>query len=547
MTSDVMIRRYRRQMILPAMLLLSLTLVAMIVQNMMAALIWDDAYLFTRYAHRLLNDGVLTWNPGESAVYGLTAPAYLLVVIPLYVLTQFQPALTLSLASVLCGAGFVLLMMSLVWRYSGAQHTLIRWLTVLLVMVSLLAAAGDLSVHFTGGMDTTFAMMMLTAFLLLLNQAEQAPRWQHNPIVAITGGLLFAVRPDIVLFPVCVILLKIVSKSDRVAGLWQLLWLAAVLMSQLLAGWLLMGTPLPLPFYVKSTAIYGEAFYTFYEGESLRFLVDYLRACSIPLLLIAISLVSQPRQWVSRLSDSDRGLILATGLFIAYHALLVTPVMGFHARFYYPAFPVILYVAARSLVLLTEYMPATVCANLRCYPFPVLLVPVIMIPAFLNPAPLLLMVTRALDAESLWRQQFMNFDPLAAYDSRYRRNWYQLDAVSSLPDDLVMATTEVGLVAALNPEKRIIDLSGLNTPQIAHFGFSADWLFQESQMPDLLYLPFPHYRNMIVEIETHPIFLRDYVYYPADMMGMNMGIAVYRQSSYASDILERLTYDNDNY
>ena len=40
------------------------------------SLVYDDAFMFARYAHNVIVHNAITWNPGQPPVYGLTSPAY---------------------------------------------------------------------------------------------------------------------------------------------------------------------------------------------------------------------------------------------------------------------------------------------------------------------------------------------------------------------------------------------------------------------------------------------------------------------------------------
>ena len=98
-----------------------------------------------------------------------------------------------------------------------------------------------------------------------------------------------------------------------------------------------------------------------------------------------------------------------------------------------------------------------------------------------------------------------------------------------------MATTEVGIPAAMNPQKIIVDLSGLNETNFVRNGFSADYLFQNYQ-PDLIYMPHPHYQRTIEQISGHPHFVQSYEYFPASVLGVEMGVALKRDSRYHSEM-----------
>ncbi|MDP6777923.1 MAG: hypothetical protein QGI83_14290, partial [Candidatus Latescibacteria bacterium] len=51
-----------------------------ILARLSAGFVLDDAFMFVRYADRLLADGRLAWNPGGESTYGPTSLLYLAVV-----------------------------------------------------------------------------------------------------------------------------------------------------------------------------------------------------------------------------------------------------------------------------------------------------------------------------------------------------------------------------------------------------------------------------------------------------------------------------------
>src|SRR5262245_16582256 len=44
--------------------------------------LWDDSYMFQRYAQNVVGDGRIAWNPGGEAAYGLTSPLFLIIAVP---------------------------------------------------------------------------------------------------------------------------------------------------------------------------------------------------------------------------------------------------------------------------------------------------------------------------------------------------------------------------------------------------------------------------------------------------------------------------------
>src|SRR5689334_15846618 len=78
----------------------------------------DDAYMFVRYADHLLKYGCLCWNVPGPRTYGLTAPAYLAVVVPVRLMAASSPRLTVMLSSSLSGVLWFALLYRLMKRHA---------------------------------------------------------------------------------------------------------------------------------------------------------------------------------------------------------------------------------------------------------------------------------------------------------------------------------------------------------------------------------------------------------------------------------------------
>ena len=151
--------------------------------------------MFVRYADNVLRDGKLAWNPGGEAVYGLTAPLFLAVVIPMRLVFPAAPALAAQASSLLCGFVFVLLLAALVKRCAEPDSAG-RFVIALLVLCPTLLLDRMIVTHFLSGMDTTFALAALTAFLLLAVRAEnKADRLRGRSCSALIGGVIVSRSP----------------------------------------------------------------------------------------------------------------------------------------------------------------------------------------------------------------------------------------------------------------------------------------------------------------------------------------------------------------
>jgi hypothetical protein len=120
-----------------------------------------------------------------------------------------------------------------------------------------------------------------------------------------------------------------------------------------------------------------------------------------------------------------------------------------------------------------------------------------------------------------------------AYTKKFGDYWFCLDKFSKLPNDCSFATTEIGYPLAMNPERTIIDLAGLNETSIAHNGFSADYFFRTYQ-PDLIYMPHPSYDIIDSQIRNDQYFVSHYELFSSTMISARMGIAIHKDSRYFS-------------
>ena len=524
----MIIRRYTYHVVVPLVVVCVGIFLLMLVQRLSSLSVWDDAYMFVRYADNLLEYGNLAWNPNGDITYGLTSLAYLILVIPLRIIFPTEPALVMILASLVSG---LLAGLSMIWLLRKLITDKIHQLVVLIIMMLSIVVAGEgITTHLTSGMDTMFAMFMLTVWLSLLYLSN------HYGLIGILGGLFFVVRPDmliIVIGIIPVLLLRGASYSQSAK------YIAGVVVSvaiQLTLTWLYFGNPLPLAFYVKNIPVYSEQFYGYYTNTSWGYWLEFIRSYPYLIGIIVIGLVTRFRSWCW----PDKGLLLGSIAFCVYHIVFVIPIMGFSQRFFYPILPILIVLAGRELVHILNSLPQSISKTLKTYPIRVLFVPLLLIFAFINPMPIILTLVQYTQPEKAPTAGIGRFDLRTTYDYLYIDNWAGLDELSKLDDDIVIATTEIGLPSAMNPRKTIIDLAGLNQPDFALNGFSADWLMAEQNQPDWIYMPFPHYEGMWFSIFEHPIFQEDYQFFSAQSLGTSMDVAIKRDSPFYSDMIELL-------
>lgn len=524
--------RLLRNAVFPALMILFIVAGVVLLQRWNGFGIWDDAYMFTRYAAHFLDGAGLRWNVTSPPAYGLTTPAYLLVVLPALALHPSQPAQALVLASVASTIAALGLLFLLVLGFSGATTHLQRAMLALWLAVALSAAWGDLMIHATSGMDTMFALAWMAVFLIwsaCLENKKNPSRWEQY-LLGFLGGAGIIVRPDALILIFVLSLAWFARPATRRVA--YRVWVAAflIIVCWMAGAFLYFGSALPLPFFAKNVRVYGTEFYDHYELAGVEYLLAFVQAMWLPVLTLILGIVLAR----ARLRTFDRAALLGLAAFSAYHVLIVVPIMGFHWRFFVPALPLFLLPASRLMLELMRRIPLPVREGILAHPIPTLLVPLVLIPAWLNPQPLLQLT--AVHGPGSW-ENWGQFDLVRLYWDGFARHWLHLDLLASLPDTLKIATTEVGLVGMMHPNKTVIDLAGLNEPALA-YGFDADRLFSDPALrPDWIYMPFRHYEEMIRTIEAHSIFQQEYRYFRAEEIGANMGVAVRLNSPHTSAML----------
>ncbi len=496
----------------------------------------DDSLMFGRYAGNFLNSGQLNWNPGGPATYGLTSSLFLVVVIPLRFLLGDNPGAVDLLSSTFSSLAFLVLMVFLLLSFGRSR--IAAKAVILLTFVTFVSSSNRLDLHTTSGMDTTFALTWLTAYIWLWKAWEKSPSRTKNMALGVMGGLTFWARPDLMLYTLLIPLAVFIFATPalRRPTLTILGITIAVLAGVLVFNTVYLHSTLPLPFYAKSLGIYGASYAAIYDGMAQDLLFSFLKSYRFLIGLIVVGLFVNLKTPWCKLAGLEIGLGVATILFLLYYWGWVIPIMGYDQRFYYPTLPALVWLAARSadtladkswlllkrwlqnparrwqllvgLVGLSEATALLFCIK-AVYTY---------VPANLNAAIAVHSVGQFSIAD--------NYQTL-----NYSRTWYRLDQFSSLPDDMVIATTEMGYPAAMNPYKTLIDMAGLNETDFAHQPFSADLLFA-TYKPDLIYMPHRDYVEMLANLTSNQYFQQHYDYYSAEYVNTSFGLAIWRDSKY---------------
>lgn len=500
--------------------LVTLCLVAGVALRFGATSIWDDAYFFTRYADNYRASGDYSWNHGEPPSYGLTSVAYGAWV---YVLRLLGGEATLSLwiGSAFWG-GVALALVYLLARWQAVGELGLRLSMGTLFWGILALNAANIAVHICSGMDTTLAMAWLAGYLYLWKRFEGNLSPSKAMILGLLGGMAWYIRPDLLLFPIMLplgqVLLAIKPVQKQMAGYILLFTLFMVLL--LMGGGVqYLGGLFPLAFYVKSLNLAGEGISRAYYLEGLRHLGLFMLWNLPTLVLVPWAHLKARKQRQYAFSRPDMVLLACLLLFLAYQTFVVIPIMGYHQRFLYPVWPVMVYFALRSWLAMERLGGV----KLRLSPA--------VGGASIAVLGLFMLATNWFQRPQNALRSLGHLDVATAYRELGRNNWPYLQEFVYLGDSLRMASTELGILGAMAPRNVIDDLSGLHDLETARYGLNTDRLLREHQ-PDLIYMPHPDYVELIAALHSDSTFQRHYVEFPADSIHAWLGIALRKESPF---------------
>jgi len=476
-----------------------------------ASSLLDDSFMFTRYADRVLEDGRLALNPGGEQTYGLTSPAYLAVIIPLRALLPGDPVLPLLLAGAICGMAYLCLLTLLLLKIVGPGAAA-RRTTLFLVLFSIAYASGEIAAHFTSGMDTMFASAWLTLYMISFVQRPERTTMGRAAGTGLLGGAAFAVRPDLLVFTLCTpaVVMLASSGTERRRAILTLLVSCALVALLMLLGDRFLDSPLPLAFYAKAPGFYGGAFLEAYRLEAPKQLFVFLLSFPIAISAIIAACAVSPGGWLRALSPFMKGLLASTLLFTLYEMFFVTQIMPQSQRFFYPSLAPLAVLAAGSGAFLSGRLKGSLPPGelLRTGNGARLLSSAFFLALSFSIGPRV--VDRISDLRHPPADGFHCFDLCAELEDCWSCYWPHLAEIARLPDDLVIASTEVGHLLAVEGELTVIDMTGLNETTIAHGGFSAEYLIERYD-PDIIYMPHPDYLDMTLDLVGCSAFTERYI------------------------------------
>ncbi len=492
--------------------------------------VFDDAYMFARYAANIRHGFGFAWNPGGSHTYGPTSLLWQLVILILGVL----PIATwkmLTLASWLCSIGVTVAISWAVARNAESDFLRSTWRVLPIVAVPLTAATAFAGSQ-TTGMETMLAALLCACFVgcsLAWSRGEV-----RSEILALVALLLFLTRPDsgivIVLFPSMLCLLKAGSAGwPRLAVFLGAFGCGVAL--DFAACLAYFHTFVPLSFYMKSGHAY-QGIRGAWHPELL--MLNFLAGCE--LCLVALVLLVRRADWKLVVC-----CLFPAALTFAY-LLTVDQIMGYNSRFYLP------YVALFLVPALLVWDRSIVTGDAPVQgrqPAGMVLVrsgfaAVIMLCFLAGSSQNVLAKVRHAEHAS-----YVVYDPAelttAAKVPLHVMEWDEaIDSVTNrlvapLPQGVTVAATEVGYLGSHAPQINIIDMAGLNDTEIALHGFHVDQFLLRK--PDLIWLPHDNYTYQRGLLLSDASFQTQYdVYADAAIYG----IAIRKDSPYRDDMEQQM-------
>lgn len=484
-------------------------------------LMFDDPFMFYRYALHIREGLGVSWNLDGVHTYGETAPLWGVMVLLLsYLPVSMSHVLMLgtwlwSLAAIV----------SITWAvaYNAASPALSRFWRVLPLVACPLVLSPVFRVNAVNGMETMLAAALLGLFVGLILGWERGavrPEW-----AAVTGVALCLVRPEsglaVVLLPVMLVVLG--RGTRRGLAVFLGLFLGCMAAELLACRWYF-GTALPLSFYMKSRHAYEGYIYPWHP---ILGALHMLTNCSV--FLIAIILLARRQDW--RLLVSFAVPVAAVFCYLC----TVTQIMGWGSRYYSPYFALIV---VPSLLVVDRWITATEVSGrlghigrraAAACGVAVLLVGVVLFAGHRRIVRGINTVEDRLEGRRYVyvpvKYDMTATQPLPYFAWNASVNGVADILLAPLPRGATIASTEVGYLGAAGSNANVIDLAGLNDNQIALHGFRVDELLQ--RRPDIIWMPHQDYTYQRGILMSDPRLLEQYDFYAT---AANYGVALRKDS-----------------
>ncbi|MBV6391055.1 MAG: hypothetical protein KPEEDBHJ_00259 [Anaerolineales bacterium] len=492
---------------------------------------FDDAYMFIRYARNLLGGHGIAWNSDGVQTYGATSLLYLFwIAAALAVFPSAAPGAILAVSSFTFGLGYVTVLALGTIKFATSDFLKRNSLLFPVFTAAALMVSKYFRLHSISGMDTTLSVFCNSLLAVATIAWAKKPGRAALAWLTLAAYASFLTRPDVLLYALLFPLLYgwFFLGEERNRNIVRfLIAFTAILALDTLIKFLIFGDPLPLPFYTKRAG-----FFDGYRGAAMWNPVEYLFIFfRLTLPFLGVLLFTANSKSGRLVAAFFTPVVLTFAYFFS-----VTQVMGFWARYYFPALP---FFVMGSFISLEARLRESERPLLPFFSLRGALAAVALLFFFL-PFPEKMFIR-------LYETRFI--PPPTIYKSAIARNldgdvpklgWRtSINGISEiclrLPFGTRIAMSEYGLVGALAPQIYIIDLIGLHDPVFAHNGFFTQGLFRRN--PDIIWFPPPDYTKIVAALQDDDTLLEDYDYYPN---AFDYGLAVRRDADAYELITEAL-------
>ncbi len=453
--------------------------------------VFDDAYMFVRYADHVLGGWGVAWNAGEAPVHGNTSALYLAELIAIRSVFHGDPghvAVVGSLVGAVAALVAAVHLVRSIGRTMGCEVSTWSWAAL---VVPTLLAAPTFRYHAVTGMDTTLAFTLIAATIAASARlVDDRPRVDSAIACGLLGWLSIEARPDNGILALGVPLgLAWAAGRLRQGSIAFGTSIAAAALSTA-AKFAYFGDPMPLAAAAKRAGFYGD-YLAGWRWNPVAYLLEVGLWLS-PWLVLGLLGASRSRgRWYAA---------LIVPLSMTWATLFgVVQIMGFHARYYVPGSAVLLAAATIGAVDLLRTRAVSPLG---------LVGPGALVGLLLGAQPIAAAYERvALTRETPRPERYyaqpkplptrrINPSTQAIIRVLQRANDASKPGREASPDNakVSLAATEYGLIGATLPMVPILDLAGLHDPVLAHGGGVVDRLIQVK--PTLIWMPFPDYDGM---------------------------------------------------
>src|SRR6185437_3074940 len=490
--------------------------------------LFDDAYMFARYATNFRHGLGFSWNLDGVHTYGQTAQLWGLVVLGL----SYLPVAAWTMLTAGSWVFSFFAVFAIAWACaSNARSNFLSSTWRVLPLIALpLADSVSFARNQISGMETMLAILLSALYLGL------AIRWNRGAArpqtVAVVGLLLFLTRPESLLASALLPLLLFLWMPSPASSRRSLAELLSILFAGVLLDLLFckqyFQTLLPLSFYMKALHPY-KGYGAEWHPELL--FIEFLAGCQ--LFLAALLLFARRTDW------RIIACCLVPALAVSAYLGTVTQIMGFNGRYYLPYLPFFIVPAILVLdrriatgdLLFTSILPS------RAMSARLVATATMLVGFVIFSVPSVRGRIARMEARSHYVYEPASLDiparlPLPDYEDSGAMSISITHLLAArLPPGATMAASEVGYLGSGAPQINIIDLAGLNDNEIALHGFDMGRLLQRK--PDIIWMPHEDYPYQRGVMFSDPGLLAQYNVYAG---AADFGLAIRKDTPFRSQI-----------